>query len=81
LIGFLFTTNAWHIRHHSANRAESNANYGCAAIVWDRVFGTFGDSGIREAGIGAREPSTMEKLLMPVREPYGSAIAPMRETT
>ena len=78
-IGFMFTTNAWHIRHHSANRAESNTNYGCAAIVWDRVFGTFGDSGIREAGIGTREPSTMEKFLMPVREPHGSTIAPTRE--
>jgi len=76
LIGWLFTTNAWHIRHHSADLGESNTNYGCAAIVWDRVFGTFGDSAVIEAGVGPREPTTMEKLLMPIREPVGSVIAP-----
>lgn len=75
-IGWLFTTNAWHIRHHSADLAESNTNYGCAAIVWDRVFGTFGDSAVVEAGVGPREPTTLEKLLMPIREPEGSVIAP-----
>ena len=75
-IGWLFTTNAWHIRHHSADLAESNTNYGCAAIVWDRVFGTFGDSAVVEAGVGPREPTTLEKLLMPLREPEGSVIAP-----
>lgn len=75
-IGWLFTTNAWHIRHHSADLAESNSNYGCAAIVWDRVFGTFANDGVREAGIGAREPTTWEKVLMPFREPPGSVIAP-----
>jgi len=76
VIGWLFTTNAWHIRHHSADLAESNTNYGCAAIAWDRVFGTFGDSAVVEAGVGPREPTTLEKLLMPLREPEGSVIAP-----
>ncbi|MFM7273302.1 MAG: sterol desaturase family protein [Gammaproteobacteria bacterium] len=75
-IGWLFTTNAWHIRHHSADLAESNTNFGCSAILWDRVFGTFGDTGVVEAGIGPREPDTLEKLLMPIREPQGSRIAP-----
>jgi len=78
-IGWLFTTNAWHIRHHSADLAESNTNYGCAAIVWDRVFGTFGDSAVVEAGVGPREPTTLEKLLMPIREPEGSVIAPTEQ--
>ena len=76
VIGWLFTTNAWHIRHHSADLAESNTNYGCAAIIWDRVFGTLGDSAVVEAGVGPREPTTLEKLLMPLREPEGSVIAP-----
>lgn len=78
VIGWLFTTNAWHIRHHSANLRESNTNYGCSAIVWDRVFGTFGDSAISEAGVGPREPTTLEKLIMPLREPADSIIAPQR---
>lgn len=77
-IGWVFTTNAWHIRHHSADLGESNTNFGCAAILWDRVFGTFGDSGVVDTGIGPREPTTYEKLLMPIREPRGSDIAPRR---
>jgi sterol desaturase/sphingolipid hydroxylase (fatty acid hydroxylase superfamily) len=75
-IGWLFTTNAYHVRHHSADFVESNSNYGCAAILWDRVFGTFADTGVREAGIGPSEPTTLEKLLIPIREPAGSVIAP-----
>jgi sterol desaturase/sphingolipid hydroxylase (fatty acid hydroxylase superfamily) len=78
VIGWLLTTNAWHIRHHSANLEESNTNFGCAAILWDRVFGTFGDSGVVDAGIGPREPTTIEKLWMPLREPQSSVIAPGR---
>lgn len=78
VIGWLLTTNAWHLRHHSAELAESNTNYGCAAIVWDRVFGTFSAGGMVHAGIGPLEPSTLEKLLMPLREPQGSVIAPTR---
>ena len=80
-IGWLFTTNAWHIRHHSANLEESNTNYGCAAILWDRIFGTFGNTGIIDAGIGPHEPTTLQKLLMPFREPEGSVIAPTRTGT
>lgn len=80
-VGWLFTTNAWHIRHHSADLAESNTNYGCAAIVWDRVFGTFGDSPVIEAGVGPREPTTLEKMLMPIREPAGGVIAPTRRSS
>jgi len=75
-IGWFFTTNAWHFRHHSADLAESNTNFGCAAIIWDRVFGTFVDSGVVDTGIGPREPTLLEKLLMPIREPRGSVIAP-----
>lgn len=77
-IGWFFTTNAWHIRHHSATLEESNTNYGCAAILWDRMFGTFGNSGVIDAGIGLHEPTTLQKLLMPFREPEGSVIAPAR---
>jgi len=75
-IGWLFTTNRYHIRHHSTVLEESNTNYGCSAIIWDRVFGTFADSTILEAGIGPTEPTLWQKLLMPVREPVDSQISP-----
>ncbi len=75
-IGWLFTTNTYHIHHHSAVLEESNTNYGCSAIIWDRVFGTFADSRTAEAGTGPTEPSLWEKFLMPLREPADTAIAP-----
>lgn len=75
-IGWLFTTNRYHIRHHSAVLEQSNTNYGCAAIVWDRLFGTFVDSAIEEAGTGPTEPSMWQKFLMPWIEPPDTAIAP-----
>ncbi len=75
-IGFLFTTNRYHIRHHSAVLEESNTNYGCSAIIWDRLFGTFGDSEVVDSGIGPTEPTMWEKFLMPFREPRDSEIAP-----
>jgi len=56
--GWLFPTNTYHVRHHSANFAESNTDYRCAAMVGDRVFRTFMDTGILAAGIGPVEPST-----------------------
>lgn len=79
-IGLFFTTNAWHIRHHSVIFAESNSNYGCAAIMWDRIFGTFADSGVVEVGLGSTEPTLLEKMLIPIREPRGSVVAPSRPT-
>lgn len=75
-IGLLFTTNKYHICHHSAVLEESNTNYGCSAIIWDRVFGTFLDKHIDEAGTGPTEPSLWQKFLMPLKEPEDTAIAP-----
>lgn len=75
-IGWFLTTNEYHIRHHSAVLDESNTNYGCAAIIWDRVFGTFSAGSTLDTGIGPTEPTLWEKVLMPIREPEDSAIAP-----
>ena len=76
VIGWLFTTNRYHIHHHSMVLEESNTNYGCSAIVWDRLFGTFSSADTLEAGTGPTEPSLWEKLLMPIREPADTSIAP-----
>ncbi len=75
-IGFLFTTNEFHIHHHSVVLEESNTNYGCSAIVWDRVFGTFARAPTDETGIGPTEPGLWDKLKMPFREPADSVVAP-----
>jgi sterol desaturase/sphingolipid hydroxylase (fatty acid hydroxylase superfamily) len=75
-IGWIFTTNAYHFRHHSQVFAESNTNYGCAAIVWDRLFGTFSEGPTLAAGIGPSEPRLWEKLLLPFRQPADVTVAP-----
>ena len=75
-IGLLFTTNKYHICHHSAVLEESNTNYGCSAIIWDRVFKTFLDKTTGEAGTGPTEPTMRGKFLMPFKEPEDTAIAP-----
>jgi len=75
-IGWLLTTNTHHLRHHSRVFEESNTNYGCAAIVWDRVFGTFAPEAVRETGIGPSEPRLWQKLLLPIRQPGDVTVAP-----
>lgn len=76
VIGWLFTTNRFHIHHHSVVLAESNTNYGCAAIIWDRVFGTFADGETVETGTGPTEPSLWAKAAMPFVEPEDTSTAP-----
>lgn len=76
VIGWLLTTNRYHIHHHSLVLEESNTNYGCAVILWDRLFGTFSDKHTKETGIGPSEPNIWNKFLMPIREPTDSQISP-----
>lgn len=76
VIGWFFTTNEYHIRHHSQVLVESNTNYGCSTIFWDRIFGTFASGTTAETGTGPTEPSTWQKFWMPVREPVDTSIAP-----
>lgn len=75
-MGLIFTNNAQHVRHHSAVLEESNTNYSCNAIVLDRLFGTYSEGPIDHTGIGPSEPSLLEKLLLPIREPHDIKTAP-----
>ena len=56
--------------------AGSNTNCGCAAVVWDQVFGTFRGQANLDAGNGRTDPTMWQKILMSVREPEDSAVAP-----
>jgi sterol desaturase/sphingolipid hydroxylase (fatty acid hydroxylase superfamily) len=76
VIGWFFTTPRYHIHHHSQILEESNTNYGCSAIIWDRLFGTFRDADTAETGTGPTEPTLWRKFIMPVREAEDTAIAP-----
>lgn len=69
LFGWLFNTPEWHQLHHSLNYDESNTNYGCTIIIWDRVFGTFcGKSTIERVGNGTgRRLSLLTQYTLPFR--------------
>ena len=77
-IGWLFTVNRHHIHHHSTVLSESNTNYGCAAIVWDRLFGTFSDAATEETGTGPSQPGWWRLFIMPWREPSDTQVSPSK---
>ena len=79
VIGLLFTTNRYHIHHHSAVFEESNTNYGCAAILWDRLFGTFRDADTADTGIGPTQPGLWQIFIMPVLEPNDIQTSPTHQ--
>jgi sterol desaturase/sphingolipid hydroxylase (fatty acid hydroxylase superfamily) len=71
LLGWIFTAPKNHHRHHSVVFDEQNSNYGCAIILWDRIFGTYVDtSGADRMGIeGGREFSLLQTFLIPLGIP------------
>ncbi len=69
VFNLLFTSSDQHRRHHSAIFAESNTNYACNAIVWDRLFGTFSRGPVAQTGIGPSQPGLWQLFLLPLREP------------
>ena len=76
---WLVTSSAQHRRHHSAVFEDSNSNYSCNAIVWDRLFGTFSEGPVTQTGIGPHEPTFLQKLLLPLREPVYADTATTRK--
>lgn len=69
VFGLVFNTPTWHQAHHSLDFKESNSNFGCIVIIWDRIFGTFLDQHhVKELGNGTGEPlSIYMQLTMPFR--------------
>ena len=67
--GWLFNTPEWHQLHHSCIYKESNTNFGCTVIIWDRIFGTFsGKNHIERVGNGTGEKlSIVTQLLIPFK--------------
>jgi sterol desaturase/sphingolipid hydroxylase (fatty acid hydroxylase superfamily) len=67
--GWLFNTPEWHQLHHSCIYKESNTNFGCTVILWDRLFGTFsGKNYIEQVGNGSGEKlSIVTQLLIPFK--------------
>ena len=50
---WFFTSPEHHQLHHSHDFNDSNTNFGCGIIIWDRLFGTFSSSSyIERCGSG-----------------------------
>lgn len=69
LFSALFTCSDQHRRHHSAVFEDSNTNYACNAILWDRVFGTYSRGPVLQTGIGPTQPPLWRMFLLPFAEP------------
>lgn len=65
----LLTHNHQHRLHHSQDFDDSNRNFACNAIVWDRLFGTYREGAVAATGIGPRQPGLAEMLKLPFVEP------------
>lgn len=76
IIGWFITTSEHHHLHHSVSYSDSNSNFSCNAIIWDRIFGTYRPGKVRETGICRRNLSLREKLLLPFKEPKDIKTAP-----
>lgn len=64
---WVFATAPQHHVHHSLDRRQSDSNYGCSIILWDRVFGTYcGDesSEVVKTGAGKAVPLSIKEQLM-----------------
>ena len=69
IYGWFFNTPEWHLLHHSLEYDESNTNFGCTVIIWDRLFGTFsGKDSVDRVGNGTGDQlALLTQLTIPFR--------------
>ncbi len=68
-LGLVVNFPRYHEVHHSAVMAESNSNFGCHTILWDRVFRTFQCAAKGPLTIGT-EPVGSRSLWQELAEPF-----------
>lgn len=66
-IRWFITTGADHRLHHSMIREQSDRNFACNAIIWDRLFGTYRKGNVEQTGTGPRQPGALELLILPFK--------------
>ena len=78
---FFFTTIRHHSLHHTAlSYEDTRCNYGCAIILFDRIFGTYREGESEIVGQGERvRLSIREQFLFPLR-PVIAMFKARRET-
>ena len=50
--GWCFVSPGFHARHHSSAEADRDVNFGVSLALWDRLFGTAGQSTENVAAYG-----------------------------
>lgn len=61
---WFFATAQQHHVHHAQALEQSNTNYGCNIILWDRLFGTYcGDTDVGQIGAGKAVPLSIKEQL------------------
>ena len=61
---WVFATAQQHHVHHAAERRQSDSNYGCMLIIWDRLFGTYcADESEGQIGAGKCVPLSIKDQL------------------
>ena len=61
---WFFATAQQHHVHHALALNQSNSNYGCNIILWDRLFGTYcGDEEVGQIGAGKAVPLSIKEQL------------------
>ena len=61
---WVFATAQQHHVHHAYERRQSDSNYGCMLILWDRVFGTYcADESEGQTGAGKCVPLSIKDQL------------------
>ncbi len=61
---WFFATAQQHHVHHALELRQSNTNYGCNIILWDRLFGTYcADTEVGQIGAGRAVPLSLKDQL------------------
>lgn len=61
---WIFATAPQHQCHHSLERRQSDSNYGCNIILWDRLFGTYcPDIHVEKCGAGKGKRLSIKEQL------------------
>ena len=64
IYNWFFATAQQHHVHHALALNQSNSNYGCNIILWDRLFGTYcGDEEVGQIGAGKAVPLSIKEQL------------------
>jgi sterol desaturase/sphingolipid hydroxylase (fatty acid hydroxylase superfamily) len=67
VLRLVLTNSNQHRVHHSRQTEQSNRNFACNAIVWDRLFGTLAAGPVSGTGTGPRQPGLRDMLTAPFR--------------